>query len=101
MSASNSGACRRGEARLTAHDKALRDRLRRAEGQLGGVVRMLDEGRACEDVVAQLLAVRAAVDRAAGELVMAHIDECVARLPPEQLRDTVGRAVKMLGRING
>jgi len=85
---------------MTEQDKAIRDRLRRAHGQLGGVVRMLEEGRGCEDVVTQLMAVRAAVDRAAGELVVAHIDECVASLPPERVRETVGRAVKMLGRIN-
>jgi DNA-binding FrmR family transcriptional regulator len=82
-------------------DKAIGDRLRRAHGQLGGVVRMLEEGRSCEDVVTQLMAVRAAVDRAAGELVMAHIDECMTRLPPEQVRETVGRAMKMLARIGG
>jgi hypothetical protein len=62
---------------------------------------MLEEGRACEDVVTHLMAVRAAVDRAAGELVMAHIDECLARLPAEQHRATVGRTVKMLGRMGG
>jgi DNA-binding FrmR family transcriptional regulator len=85
---------------MTPDDKAIRDRLRRAEGQLGAVIRMLEEGRACEDVVTQLMAVRAAVDRAAGELVMAHVEECVARLPPEQVKETVGRAVRMLGRLN-
>jgi DNA-binding FrmR family transcriptional regulator len=85
---------------MSGQDKAIGDRLRRAHGQLGGVIRMLEEGRACEDVVTQLMAVRAAVDRAAGELVVAHIDECMTRLPPEQVRETVGRAVKMLGRIN-
>ncbi len=85
---------------MTEQDKAIRDRLRRAHGQLGGVVRMLEEGRECEEVVTQLMAVRAAVDRAAGELVVAHIDECVASLAPDQVRETIGRAVKMLGRIN-
>ena len=84
----------------TTVDKAVRDRLKRAQGQLGGVIRMLEEGRACEDVVTQLMAVRAAVDSAAGELVMAHVDECIARLPPEQVKETVGRAVKMLGRLS-
>ena len=86
---------------MTEQDKAIGDRLRRAQGQLGGVIRMLEEGRDCEDVVTQLMAVRAAVDRAAGDVVMAHIDECMTRLPPEQVRATVGRAVKMLGRIGG
>jgi DNA-binding FrmR family transcriptional regulator len=85
---------------MNEQDKAIGDRLRRAHGQLGGVLRMIEEGRACEDVVTQLMAVRAAVDRAAGEMVVAHIDECMRRLPPEQVKETVGRAVKMLGRIN-
>ena len=86
---------------MSEQDKAIGDRLRRAHGQLGGVIRMLEGGRACEDVVTQLMAVRAAVDRAAGEVVMAHIDECMTRLPPEQVKETVGRAIKMLGRIGG
>jgi DNA-binding FrmR family transcriptional regulator len=84
---------------VSEQDKAIGDRLRRAHGQLGGVIRMLEEGRPCEDVVAQLMAVRAAVDRAAGQVVVAHIDECLTRLPPEEVKQTVGRAVKMLGRI--
>ena len=86
---------------MSGQDKAIGDRLRRAHGQLGGVIRMLEEDRPCEDVVTQLMAVRAAVDRAAGEVVVAHIDECMTRLPPEQVKETVGRAVKMLGRIGG
>jgi DNA-binding FrmR family transcriptional regulator len=85
---------------MSEQDKAIGDRLRRAHGQLGGVMRMLEEGRPCEDIVTQLMAVRAAVDRAAGEMVVAHIDDCMTRLPPEQVKQTVGRAVKMLGRIN-
>jgi DNA-binding FrmR family transcriptional regulator len=84
---------------MDPQDRAIGDRLRRAHGQLGGVVRMLEEGRSCEDVVTQLMAVRAAVDRAAGELVLAHIDECMTRLPPDQVKETVGRAIKLLGRI--
>lgn len=80
-------------------DKALRDRLRRADGQLRGVAGMLGEGRPCEEVVTQLLAVRAAVDRVAAEIVLAHVDECLATLPPEQLRRTVGRALRLLEKV--
>ena len=86
---------------MNEQDKAIGDRLRRAHGQLGGVLRMLEEGRPCEDVVTQLMAVRAAVDRAAGEIVVAHVDECLTRLPPEEVKATVGRAMKMLGWIGG
>jgi len=40
------------------------NRLRRAEGQIGGVIRMLEQGRDCKDVVPQLAAVSRALDKA-------------------------------------
>ena len=39
------------------------DRLRRVNGQLGGIIRMIEQGRDCQDVVQQLAAVGRAVDR--------------------------------------
>lgn len=84
---------------MNKEDKALRDRLARAEGQLRGVARMLEEGRGCEDVVTQLLAARSAIDRIAAEIVAAHIDECMAKLPREEARATVGQAIRILGRL--
>ena len=55
----------------------VRKRLRRAEGQIAGVVRMLDEGRSCEEVVHQLTAVSKAVDTAAVALITAGLRECL------------------------
>ncbi len=55
----------------------LRKRLRRAEGQLGGIVRMLDEGRSCQEIVTQLAAVSKAVDRAAFALISTGLRECI------------------------
>lgn len=43
--------------------KSALNRLRRAQGQLAGVIRMIEEGRDCEDVVTQLAAVSRALDR--------------------------------------
>lgn len=86
-------------APVRERDKAIRDRLRRTEGQLRGVLRMLDESRSCEEIVTQLLAVRAAVDRAAAAVVLAHADECLAALPPEETREALVRAVRLLGRV--
>lgn len=51
-------------------------RLKRAEGQLGGVIRMLSEGRDCEDVVMQLAAVSRAVDKAGFRLVAGGLRNC-------------------------
>jgi DNA-binding FrmR family transcriptional regulator len=87
-------------APAVVRNKALRDRLRRAEGQLRGVVRMLEEGRSCEEIITQLLAVRTAVDRAAAEILIRYMDECLASLPPERARETVARALKLLGKLS-
>ena len=57
--------------------EALRKRLRRAEGQLGGIVRMLDEGRTCQEIVTQLAAVSKAIDRAAFSLISTGLRECL------------------------
>ena len=80
-------------------DRAVRARLRRAQGQLGGVLRMVEEGRSCEEIVTQLMAVRQAVEHAAVEIVAAHLDECLTSLPPEQARERASHAVKLLGRL--
>jgi DNA-binding FrmR family transcriptional regulator len=55
---------------------ALR-RLRRAHGQLGGVIRMLEEGRDCRDLVTQLAAVSSALDRAGFVMVAGGLRQCM------------------------
>ena len=57
---------------------AISKRLRRAHGQLGAVVRMLEEGRSCEDVVTQMAAVTKAVNTAAFTLISSSLRECLA-----------------------
>ena len=81
-----------------AQVKRLRDRLRRAEGQVRGVQRMLDEDRPCEEVVTQLLAARSALDQVIREVLSERVAECVMTLPPEEARAAVSRAVGLLVR---
>lgn len=81
-------------------DRAIRTRLRRAEGQLHGVLRMLEAGNSCEEVVTQLMAVRAAVDRAAAEIVASHLDQCLATMPPDEARNRASQAVRLLARLH-
>jgi DNA-binding FrmR family transcriptional regulator len=47
------------------------NRLRRAQGQIGGVLRMIEEGRDCQDIVTQLAAVSRALDRAGYAVISA------------------------------
>ena len=53
------------------------NRIKRARGQLDGVLRMLEEGRDCEDVVTQLAAVSKAVDRAGFAVIASGLRECL------------------------
>ena len=52
-------------------------RIKRAQGQLAGVLRMLEEGRECEDVVTQLAAVSRALDRAGFAIVATGLQQCL------------------------
>jgi DNA-binding FrmR family transcriptional regulator len=64
-------------------------RLKRAEGQLGGVTRMLEAGRDCEDVLTQLAAVAKALDRAGFAIIVSGLAQCRA---PERDVDGADRA---------
>lgn len=56
---------------------ALLTRLRRIEGQVRGIQKMLEEDRDCMDVVTQVQAARAALLRVEGEVVRRHVETCV------------------------
>ena len=57
--------------------EAILKRLRRLEGQVRGVERMVEEDRYCIDVVTQITAVQAALDKVALELLEEHTEHCV------------------------
>jgi CsoR family transcriptional regulator, copper-sensing transcriptional repressor len=78
-------------------------RLRRIEGQVGGLSRMVEEDRYCIDIVTQISAVRAALRRAEEEILRDHVAHCVEeaiasgdkaaqRCKIAELMDVVGRA---------
>ena len=58
--------------------KPLVTRLKRAHGHLGTVIRMLEEGADCEDVLTQLAAVTKAVSRAGFAVVASGMEQCFA-----------------------
>ena len=55
----------------------LLNRLKRIEGQVRGVGRMIEEDRYCIDVLTQLQAIRAAVARVESEMLKAHLGHCI------------------------
>jgi len=52
-------------------------RLRRAQGQIGGVLRMIEAGRDCEDIVTQVAAVSRALDRAGYAIIATGLKQCL------------------------
>ncbi len=63
----------RGETKI-----AVTTRLRRIEGQVGGLLRMVEEDRYCVDVLTQLAAVRAALHKVEEQVLRDHVSHCVA-----------------------
>src|SRR4051795_13225864 len=55
------------------------NRLKRAQGQLAAVTRMLEEGRDCKDVVTQLAAVSKALDRAGFAIIATGLEQCITQ----------------------
>ncbi len=53
------------------------NRLRRAHGQLAGVISMIENGRECKDVVTQLAAVSRALDKAGFKIVATGLRQCL------------------------
>jgi DNA-binding FrmR family transcriptional regulator len=58
---------------------AVANRLRRAQGQIGGVLRMIEQGRDCKDIVTQLVAVNHALDRAGFAIIATSLTQCLAQ----------------------
>ena len=61
----------------TRHDREVAGRLRKASGQVAGVLAMYQDGRYCIDVLDQLAAVRAALDAVALLILEDHMHTCV------------------------
>lgn len=64
------------------------NRLRRAQGQIGGVLKMIEDGRDCQDVVTQLAAVSKALDRAGFAIIAAGLKQCLLESDGKETLDT-------------
>ena len=79
----------------------LQNRLRRISGQVGGLERMVDEERYCIDILTQISAVQAALDKVALSLLDDHARHCVVGATEEnrdemteEMMDAVGRLIR-------
>ena len=72
-------------------DEQIRARLRRIEGQVRGINKMLEDKRSCEDLITQLMAVRSSIDTVGALVLDDHLGACLegADDPVESLRDSM------------
>lgn len=59
------------------YDDQMKNRIKRIEGQMRGILRMMEEEQDCKDVITQLSAARTAIDRTIGVVVSSNLVECV------------------------
>jgi DNA-binding FrmR family transcriptional regulator len=78
-------------------------RLRKIEGQVRGIVRMVDDERYCVDILIQLRAARAALRRVEDSVLRDHVEHCVAQAirsgDPAEQRRKVDELLDVLGRF--
>ena len=83
---------------MATYDNKVANRIKRLEGQLRGVLRMMEEGKDCKDVITQLSAVRSGVDRVIGVIVSENLVECVRNAEGDhsKMNESVQEAVNLL-----
>lgn len=74
------------------YDDDVKRRLKRVEGQVRGVLNMMEENKDCKDVVAQISAIRSAADKAIAYIVAVNLEKCLVE-QMEQGQET-GQVVK-------
>lgn len=82
-------------------DEGLQNRLRRLEGQIRGIQRMLEEGRVCDDVLTQLLAIRSGVEQVSLLMLDHHLSRCVldGMTPDNAKLEELRRALQLWMRL--
>lgn len=79
------------------YDDKIKLRLKKADGQINAILRMMDEGKECKDVITQLSAVRSAVDRVIGIIVAENLVDCIAQSDVKGEKDEyVKQAIELL-----
>ncbi|OIU71459.1 metal-sensitive transcriptional regulator [Rossellomorea aquimaris] len=80
------------------YNSQVKNRIKRVEGQLRGILRMMEQGEDCKDVITQLSAAKTALDRSVGLIVSMNLIECVrdSQESGENTDEIVKEAVNLL-----
>lgn len=79
-------------------DQNIQNRLKRAEGQMRGIQKMITEEKECADVVTQLSAVRSSIDRIMGLIVAENLKDCLTNPEADESKQAakIEKAVQLI-----
>mgnify|MGYP003519592643 FL=1 len=79
------------------YDAKTANRIKRIEGQLRGILRMMEEEKDCKEVITQLSAVRSGVDRTIGVIVSNNLLDCIQNADTEaEMSSTIEEAINLV-----
>ena len=79
------------------YDVKTANRIKRIEGQLRGILRMMEEEKDCKEVITQLSAVRSGVDRTIGVIVSNNLMVCIQNADTDdEMNDTIQEAISLV-----
>jgi len=79
------------------YDVKTANRIKRIEGQLRGILRMMEEEKDCKEVITQLSAVRSGVDRTIGVIVSNNLLDCIQNANTEaEMSNTIEEAINLV-----
>ncbi|EOH99046.1 hypothetical protein UAY_02315 [Enterococcus moraviensis ATCC BAA-383] len=79
-----------------ACDPKLANRLKRSEGQIRGILKMMDEEKDCREVVTQLMAVRSSIDKVIGLVVTENLKQCIEDKNIDLTSEDLVKALEMI-----
>ncbi|HCW3602246.1 TPA: persulfide-sensing transcriptional repressor CstR [Staphylococcus aureus] len=80
------------------YDKKMINRINRIQGQLNGIIKMMEEGKDCKDVITQISASKSSLQRLMGIIISENLIECVksAADDEESSQELINEAVNLL-----
>ena len=83
---------------MELEEKRILNRLKRTEGQIRGIQKMIDEEKECIDIITQLSAVRSSIDRVMGMIVAENLKNCFEHPDknPEDQAQKLEQAINMI-----
>jgi DNA-binding FrmR family transcriptional regulator len=80
--------------------EAILRRLHRVEGQIRGIIRMVEEGKGCEDILTQVAAARSAMDRVGIHILTHRMRECLKDNPADSPEDAIENTIGIFLRFS-